>query len=100
MKQLMEVNGPLYARAVEMVPGVVAARQRHDIIDARFVINSYLEDARGMGASPEQAFSMLFSAATVWVSTLVECRAFHHGESPTETIRELGILAAQAVSEN
>jgi hypothetical protein len=92
-------NGPLHLRAVEVIPGVVAARQRGASDDARLLIEGYLEDAHRLQASPAQAYSMLFSAATVWVSTLVDCRAFHHQITPTRAVQELAGIAAGVIAQ-
>lgn len=95
---LMEPNGPLYNRAMETIPGVVAARQRGAAVDAAALLNAYRSDAETLGADDATAWCVMATASMIWISTLVDCRAQHHNLTPLACTQELARIASAAVS--
>ena len=99
----MDAELALETRLVEMakdtVMGVVTARQSGNCADAELVIRGYLTDAFEMGATPGLAWSMLFSASTLWVAALIELYAIAHDETPADSIRWFALAHAQGEPE-
>lgn len=93
------LNETLVEMAKDTVMGVVTAREGDDCSGAEFVLSSYIADAIGLGATPGQAWAMLFSAASLWVSTLIELIADLHHETPAEAISRFALAHAQGDSQ-
>ena len=83
---------PLLASARPVVIGVVTARRNDNIRDAHLLMTGYFRDAEKAGYRHTQAWSQLFAAAILTVSTLVDCRAIHHKQDPSETLQELALI--------
>lgn len=76
----------LVEMAKNTVLGVVTARESGSCADAELVLSGYLRDAVELGATPCRAWSMLFSAASLWVSALIGMYAEDHHETPAQSI--------------
>ena len=94
----MAPAGPLYNRAMETIPGVVAARQRGASGDAAMLFQAYRDDAEAMGADDATAWAALATCSMVWITTLVDCRSIHHEMTPLATTQELARIASAAVA--
>ena len=85
--------------AKDAVMGVVTARESGNCDDAELVISGYIKDAADLGACPGTAWAMLFSAATLWVSALIEMYATAHDETPAQSIAWFALAHAQGEPE-
>lgn len=81
--------------AKALVLGVVTARRRNAPGDTHVLIDSYMADAMARGVPKDTAWSLLFSAATIWVDSLIECRAEHHRQPVRTAITELAMELAR-----
>lgn len=80
--------------AQTLVLGVVTARHNKSQNDVNILIDSYMEEARSRGIRSPMSWAMLFSASVLWVDTLIECRAEHHGTTHQEAVSELSLILA------
>lgn len=93
-----DLESNLIELAKPIVLGVVTARQSGNVTDAADLLQHYREDAAKLGASNGNAWSMLFSASTLWVVGLIELHAAEHNQSVSESIRQFAITYADHVA--
>jgi hypothetical protein len=87
-----------FLRAQRVVLGVVKARQTDTPYDAGLMINSYLVEETQLGRSIDSAWALLFAAATVWLTAMIESDAVHHEITPAERLTELALTHAVETS--
>jgi predicted branched-subunit amino acid permease len=78
-----------------LMMGMVTARHSKKPSDAHLLIDSYLADSTARDIPTEVAWAMLFSAGVLWVDTLIECRAKHHGQTSQESVQELSLMLVE-----
>lgn len=88
------IDTQLLDDAQTLVLGVVTARHNKSKGDVNTLISGYMDDASTRGISEMLSWATLFSASAMWVDTLIECRAEHHGLTHQQTVHELSLIMA------
>lgn len=86
------VDYQLMSEAQRLVLGMVTARRCNNEDDASALVAGYMNDAKKRGVTEGMSWAVLFTAGVLWVDTLLECRAAHHGITHQEAVQELGLI--------
>lgn len=85
-------------RAVDIVMGVVAARQRGDAEACAALFAGYVIDAVAQGVEPDAAWRTLTCASIIWCESLVGDLAKVGGLDPQVLAKDLALDHLAAVS--
>jgi hypothetical protein len=89
----------LRAEALRVVPGVMAAKARHDVVGAAKLMGDYNEVAISLGITAGVAWEILFSATLHWAMELADALAFNRDVQVPEVLTSLGYSALSWMSE-
>ena len=85
----------LFEHALKIIPGVVAARERQEFDDARFLVSGIIMMAEELGIEHCVAWSIMFSAALGWLTSTINNSAEHQGKSFEEMLHEMALVSAR-----
>lgn len=94
MSVYSETGLKLYAEAVRVVPGLIAAKERKNPQDAQTLFEGYMVLAKEENVSEGQAWSILFNAAIHWTHQLARVRAQDRDTEIFDVIADMGVVAA------
>lgn len=89
-----ELETALIALAKPVVLAVVTARLNDSIADAHMLLTDYQVEAARLGATPGRSWAMLFSAAMLWVTSLIELHGYEHDQCVHLSLQDLALSFA------
>lgn len=94
MSVFTPVGKAAYQEAVRVVPGLLAAKERHAPDDAVILLDGYMQTIRELGLSPTEGWAALFNAAMHWCHQLVGSHANTTQVPPEQLLGSMAMLAA------
>lgn len=95
-----DLEAALLELAKPVVLAVVTARLNDNINDAQMLLNNYRLEAAKMGASPGRSWAILFSAAMLWVTSLIELHGYEHSQCVLLSLQDMALSYAAGADTN
>lgn len=100
MSQFIEgsMESEAFEHASDIVLGVVSARQRDAPDDVAVLLKDYFATWLGKGMSVSSAWTMLFSASTIWLTNTIGDFATISGDDPQVMVATMSLRRARELN--
>ena len=89
-----ELETALMVLAKPVVLSVVTARLNDNIGDAQMLLTTYRVEAARLGATSGRSWAILFSAAALWVTSLIELHGYEHDQCVHLSLQDVALAFA------